>query len=282
MYELTNILVTMSAASASFVAILGGFIASKLITISGERSVTTEKIAEVEKELQFLEDQNTTLLTEVLENDAVDFIIDHIQALIGGEKLDSIYDDGTPKRITLEDLRPFWEKAVHIYHRFLNIASSGKPPLNDDYIPMDLAHELKEDNFSYTVCKGIADECKRSISSYSIYSPITARITPKWCNDNLDIIKSNRQRIKSLEFTKQQLIDREKALKEPEGIKIGFLIFVLFSAFCIVLPLVFTPFRTDDYCLFLCLKITFISVFVLGLLAIFSYLISLLKFTKKK
>ena len=42
---LTAMLTTISAASASFVAILGGFIASKLLSINGERDAVAGQIA---------------------------------------------------------------------------------------------------------------------------------------------------------------------------------------------------------------------------------------------
>ena len=256
MYDLTSTLITISAASASFVAILGGFIASKLITISGERSSTKERIEEVEKELQFLKEQNTTLLTEILDEDALSFVINHIESLIEEDDLDSIYDSSAPQSITLDDLKPYWEKAVNIFRRFLTAARS-RTSLNDDNVPISLAQELKEDNFGYTICKEIADVCNRNASPHIIRASKMPRLTPKWYNDNLDTINSNEQKIKSLEFSKQQLTEREKSLREPEGIKIGFLIFALFSVLCIVAPLAFSPFSTDSYCLFVWLKIAF-------------------------
>ena len=47
-YDLTATLTTIAAASASFVAILGGFIASKLIAVSGEREETINKLGDIE------------------------------------------------------------------------------------------------------------------------------------------------------------------------------------------------------------------------------------------
>lgn len=44
--ELSSLLLTIAGASASFVAILGGFIASKLIAINGERETMQSKLKE--------------------------------------------------------------------------------------------------------------------------------------------------------------------------------------------------------------------------------------------
>ena len=52
-YDLTAVLTTIAAASASIVAILGGFIASKLIAISSERSAVLDHLKQINKELVF-------------------------------------------------------------------------------------------------------------------------------------------------------------------------------------------------------------------------------------
>ena len=50
-YDLTTLLTTIASISASFVAILGGFIASKLISISENRSSTLDKLRSRDKEI---------------------------------------------------------------------------------------------------------------------------------------------------------------------------------------------------------------------------------------
>ena len=54
MYDLTEVLTTISAASDSSVAILVGFIAGNLITISGERSGVLERIKQIDEELYLI------------------------------------------------------------------------------------------------------------------------------------------------------------------------------------------------------------------------------------
>ena len=66
MYDLTSILVTISAASASFVAILGGFIASKLLSINGARDAVKEDLENLHNELDFLQSENACATAEAL------------------------------------------------------------------------------------------------------------------------------------------------------------------------------------------------------------------------
>lgn len=48
MYDLKTVLTTIAACSASIVAILGGFIASKLIAINAERDEVNTRISELD------------------------------------------------------------------------------------------------------------------------------------------------------------------------------------------------------------------------------------------
>ena len=49
LYELTSFLTTIAAASASIVAILGGYIASKLISLDSERNENIDRIKEIKE-----------------------------------------------------------------------------------------------------------------------------------------------------------------------------------------------------------------------------------------
>ena len=279
MYELTSVLIAISAASASFVAILGGFIASKLISISGERNSNNERLKEIETEKTFLLDNNDKLIQELFEEDSIVFIIKHITELIEQWRLEDVYDVNIAQEIKLEDLKPFWEKAESLLTEYY-LAIENEEELNQDDIPISVAKKYKEDSFAYEVCEEIAREIKRTTHSTSRFDFITnvrpPRITGKWYTENESTIKENNQKLDRLEFEEKQIKQRNKSLNSPKSMNIGFIIFAIFSLFCIVLPLVFSPFTTCNYKLFITIKIIFISVFVIGLATVFLYLLSLL------
>ena len=64
MYDLTTVLTTIAACSASIVAILGGFIASKLIAISAERDEVNTRISELDEEIEFFKEERDMLQLE--------------------------------------------------------------------------------------------------------------------------------------------------------------------------------------------------------------------------
>ena len=141
MYELTSVLIAISAASASFVAILGGFIASKLISISGERNSNNERLKEIETEKTFLLDNNDKLIQELFEEDSIVFIIKHITELIEQWRLEDVYDVNIAQEIKLEDLKPFWEKAESLLTEYY-LAIENEEELNQDDIPISLQQKL--------------------------------------------------------------------------------------------------------------------------------------------
>ena len=90
-YDLTAVLTTIAAASASIVAILGGFIASKLIAISSERSAVLDHLKQINKELEFHVSERDKIQAENDEDDALDFIRDAIDDLYADNSLENVY-----------------------------------------------------------------------------------------------------------------------------------------------------------------------------------------------
>ena len=82
MYDLTVLLITIAAASASFIAILGGLVASKLLSINGERDLLLDKMAINKSKADFLKEKIEAIQTELIEDDALDFIRDNMDEKI--------------------------------------------------------------------------------------------------------------------------------------------------------------------------------------------------------
>lgn len=269
-----TIFTTIASLSASFVAILGGFIASKLITVNGERERITGNIDEFNLELDLKEKERERLQKRLDEDDALDFIRDNISALVNQEALDSVYEEEKQNRLQYEELLPYWEKGLILVDRF------GKAPdieesLNDDDIPSSLAAEIKEDAFEYDVCCEIAKECSPAIIkplvpvSYAWYERDSQRVY------NLDF------EIAALLIQKEQCEKQKGALKKPKGMSSGIVLFILFSLFNIIQPLIFsnvTSISKWQHSVMIIVSIMLLSV---GLIATFIYLAWLLRWNDK-
>ena len=156
-YDLTNILTTIAACSASIVAILGGFIASKLIAINAERDEVDTRISELDEEIAFYTNEQTTLQRNLDEDDALDFIIDNIENIIEERSLDEIYKEEERPRLTKDVLRPYWERGEKAYQLLYDILSQKDDEdyeENDDGVPSEVAKTITEE-FEYSICKKV-------------------------------------------------------------------------------------------------------------------------------
>ena len=300
-FDLTSVLTTIAAASASIVAILGGFIASKLIAISSERDEVVRKLQDIDEEISYRTTVMDAAQEENDEKDALDFILSHIEELLKYD-VALVYKHEEHPNISLEKLAPYWEKAKEACCQFRNAVNQGQD-LNSDYVPVGLAEALRECDFSYEICKEIGsilkkqqrqkERAKKRPTGFFDFSSTTSvlgdmefnRIKPlvnSRYSKNEEVVQEQSTAIGWLKLQRKQYAQKQTALVKPKGMVEGLVVFGIFSVLCIILPLCFSPFVTTDYNVYRSVKAAFIVVFSLGLFSIFRYLIWLLKWKQPK
>lgn len=300
-YDLTAVLTTIAAASASIVAILGGFIASKLIAISSERSAALDRLKQINEELEFHVSERDKIQAENDEDDALDFIRDAIDDLYAGNSLENVYSNVDHPRLSIERLKPYWDRAATLKEQFGEQVEKCDA-LNEDYIPQSLLLTVKEDDFGYEVLLTLGKKLRKriraaerarerasnplgivvpDISDYVESIPGVAGSGYAY-HKNCDAIQEQNAAIALLELQKKQCDEQISALKKPRGMKLGLVIFALFTIFCIIAPLIASPFATESYQMFAITKVVFLGLFGIGLISIFGYLVYLLKWNKDR
>lgn len=293
-YELTTLLITVAAIMASFVAILGGFIASKLISISADRDNTVFKMQSINEEIEQRTEIMNNAQLENDETDSLDLILEHIEELLINKDVKVVYKSEEHPSIDFDAFLPFWQKAQNIVSKHRDELQRGAY-LNNSDVPVNIAEEYRNDDFAYEICKAVAmclyKDVKRQqakkdpfsyISSFNMETVSIRASNSVAYNKNNDIIKEQQDKINWLEFQRKQLEETAVSLKKPKGVLCGLIIFAIVTVFCIVLPLILCPFSTSDYCCYIITKIVVMVVFVLGLISIFAYLIWLLSWKQKK
>lgn len=293
-YDLTSLLTTISSASASFIAILGGLVASKLLTISSERDAVLAKISEIEKEISVKEAQKNTLQKENNDSDALDFIESNIADLIQGKSLNLVFEKSTEKSLSIETLQPYWETGIAINKRIqhsmvpgiINISQLRSLKKESE---LEYAQDAFSKNVSLIVLNYFEDQFNRSSSSpfsATLRVPNTFFRASIWdrqrYESNARTIFQLQSSLDSLHFQKSQYEKDKKLLKNPVGVSDGLNIFGRFSLVCIVLPLILLPFETANIYLFLLIKIFFIGCFSWGLLSTFLYMKKILSWSESE
>ncbi len=298
-YDLTAVLTTIAAASASIVAILGGFIASKLIAISSERSAALDRLKQIDEELNFRVSERDKIQAENDEDDALDFIRDAVDDLYAGNSLENVYSAEDHLYISIEILKPYWDRAVTLKEQFLEQVEK-RDTLNDDYIPESLLLAVKEDDFGYEVLLALGKKLKKRIRAaerarnkasnpFGFVTPDISDLEIPVATGsgyayqkNCEAIQEHGSAIALLELQEKQYNEQIQMLKKPRGMKLGLVIFALFAAVCIIAPLVASPFSTESYKDFVIAKAVFLGLFGVGLASIFSYLVYLLKWNDNR
>ncbi len=272
--DISSLLLTIAGASASFVAILGGFIASKLISLNNDRDVAESDLEEV-KYQKFLKTGERDLLRRSMdEEDSICYIYEHMTELTSGFELEEVYAEAELQTIDFEILLPHWKKAQFYMERFDEYLQKGNCQFNSDMIPCELAEEHANDPFVYEFLMiyagwGFSDEVEDR----------PPRQRASWYEKNKEQVLQANMQAAALDIQEQRYkIDLERA-KNPKGMKIGLLIFALFSVFNIALPLFLsvTAFPKEwnsivAYCS--------IGMLILGLCATFWYLEQMLRWKK--
>lgn len=285
MYDLTTILTTIAACSASIVAILGGFIASKLIAINAERDEVNTRISELDEEIEFFTEERDMLQEQLNEDDALDFISENIAYIVNRCSLDDAYKEEERPRLEKEVLQPYWDRAekTHSQYRAIVKKTIDNYEENDDGVPVEAAKVFTQD-FEYAVCKKICEHIEDKSSPFAALRRGLDVTIPagRWYADTQEKVISADNKITYLTLQQKQQYTRLKALKKPKGMKLGLALFALFSAANIVYPLSLSPYVTENYKCYLQTKLLTVSLFAVGLSLMMMYLVYLLHWSKRK
>lgn len=106
---------TAAQSAAAIVAIVGGFLATRIVSLSAERDSLKHRIRTLDAQLQKRQERLDTVRQGLLEWDAADFIQFHLDELVERRGRISLNDlirlGGTSDRGS-EELAPFYEEAV--------------------------------------------------------------------------------------------------------------------------------------------------------------------------
>ena len=294
-YDLTSLLITISAASASFSAILGGIIGSKLLSINGDRDINSQQIDDLTEELILKVERRDRFEYQINENIALEFFRSFISRLLNEDALESFFSENKKQTsLEMEILLPYWNRALSITKKIKEELSF--PCIeHKDGIPTAIEPMLNKDSFQKEIVLAVMNHLyqfpdKSYWESCGIHLPQTmnhifaancllsdaqqAKLTSE--------VSKLTWEIEQLELKLKLLKQKKEALKRPRGITIGLWIFAAFSFVNMILPLLLCGFDISDIITYRWIKYGSIGVFALGLIATLGYLIYMLKWNPDK
>lgn len=286
--DFTGFYYSIAGCSATIVAIIGGFIASKLITISSERDNINESLIEINNKLDLKYRQAEDLEKDLNDDDALDYIKDNVDALFEGKCFEDVYNPSEQVRLEVTVLKSYWNKAYELLKEILECYDPTD--LNSDNIPNNVAIKYNS-GFEYDLCKILSNETKYrcrqpkpfSIDDIVVPNRYALQSSAAWYTKTQGELAEVTLQIQELELEKKQFEKRKDTVRKPKGMKSGLVIFAIFSLSGILLPLSCALFDTINIFYFSewILPLVNLGLFVLGLITIFIYMALLLRWKDK-
>ena len=266
---------TIASASASFVAIIGGLIASKLITINGERESINTQLRDLDEVIAMKVKEEALIKEELEDDDALEYILDHIEEIESKTPLSDVYETDEPQRLEFVVLEEYWKIAIDLYEKFQSVWSEDCET-NSDGIPVELAAEWSSDDFMYSLCKRFTQ--LDSGVAWALRQSLTAtEANVNWYNARSKERSAVLREIDALKLQREQLERRKLSLVQPANMKWGLRIFSGIIVTCILLPLLLMKLIPIFPQIAACAETTCITLAAIGLISTIIYMYSLLR-----
>lgn len=275
MRDLTSILTVVSTCSATIIAIVGGFITSRLINIIDERKKIDNRIKQITDEVSLKNESIDTYEKKVVDSYAHEFLLNNIEGLIDDKKLEDIFDIGD---ITIDDMYEHWKKGKAIL-QLIDTYISQHPSSTDksilDYLKLNNYYNKNDLEISKSIIEWIRyRERRQSSRIITEMPPITIKdvIGNKSRENNKVFMEQKKLEVSWLSIEKQNLINEKETLRDPvEEIK-GLKVFiVLLSSILIPMLMLIHPY-VKNYIIYLICCILNILLFCIGFGLIIKYL----------
>lgn len=307
------LLATCAQASASIIAIIGGFFVNRIMILYSEKNEIASEINDIQNKLKFkshtLDDldkkkliMDQEMFYEKCETDVIEKVITEFQheADLDVSKLENYFDEYYIKYnehgMEYENLKPYFDDKIRIIKNAVLFFQSKCKEFN--YTNENLDKFIIENNIKNTerdiyrnVFKAMAKRNKRvqnRVFSNMLYiNHVNTKI------DKLKVIPKL-QRYEKLVYTKEsleleiKLLNQQKEqfemkinyFQKPKGLVWAVLIFIYFSIVGIVFPVLLMPMSEDKFTYKI--KYLVIGLFISGLILVFTYLILSIKSITKK
>src|SRR5699024_5459366 len=250
---------TIVTSTAALIAIIGGFLVSRVITLSSEQNVINRKRRELNNEINAKRDSLSQVTEYIISEDALDFISDNLGELSEDElPLKYIHKEDRYTELTLEQLEPYVELYNFIFNELQTLTSEFRslPSDFDDFkkrLTIELSLPKKLD--WYELAYDFIYESLPKKSNNSFFPDITTltsfqnRIRPvnHYYHNQ---VKIKEQLEKELAVLNLQKAEQDKILTEygkPNGVWSGLIVLIYSSIVGIAYPITLLPYPMNTY-----------------------------------
>lgn len=296
---MTNLISTIISSTAALVAIIGGFLVSRVITLSSERNAIVKRLREINNELENKQEMLDRVQLILLEDDVDDFIKDHAEEILMYDKdIKIILQEDDSVSLTSDELEPYIKRLNDIFDNLDKMieSTSSNYRLPADFDTFIKDNNLKVENYKdwyeivYDIIYNNIPDDPPIDPKFGLMPSFRIRKIPVTTLPNVNHINWYRDKIKERDtlsddiyFLSRMKCDHKKLLDEYgniSGLWSGLLILIYSSIVGIIVPILLLPYplgKYDD----ISTKKVLLLLFFSGLASLFIYLgISMYKLTK--
>jgi hypothetical protein len=290
------LLSTIVQSSAAFVAIVAGFIISRLLALSSERSGIQARIRDLELQVSIKTENIDSLEKSLLTWDAEDFLEDSdvVDKIIESKGQISLTD--AMKLVTYlnrseDELRPYWEDAIKVTKEAFHLIEENLTEFlveseNFEVLLKNLGVNISSYRLKiYRQIFGfyLSEYEKRQNPFGAMMNSIANIRMPDFRSaseaNSYETLKRDIENLKrdrsALDIQVSDLRIQLQQLGQPQGVTLGIIFLFYFSLVGIVVPILLMPFDTDKFTSYH--KWAIIIFFVSGLIFFFVYLSKLVR-----
>jgi len=285
------LLATIAQSSAAIVAIIGGFLVSKVLGLSAERNSIKRHLEDLQTELDHKRKSLCDAILANIQERAETLLLDRsMDALIinkGNISLDNLIDKYGDEGLSREELHYLYEivvqeiKSAYQFFTVKNHISQSDPNVMDKFLekynltlPEHCLNHVYDKVYGYLWLQ--AQPPKQPSSGLS---DIILRTTNVWDLKAWELKQKERntlnQKIQDLDYDVHSLLDqirnykdRHRILSHPEGVWVGAIVLAGFSLFGIAIPVCLMPVANLEPCP----RVLLIMGFLIGLISVLGYI----------
>lgn len=272
--DLTSLISAIISATAALVAIIGGFLVSRVISISNDQSFLKRREDALRTDIKHKKELLEKVNTYLFEDDLEDFVTkDNLILLLKGKKLEEIIKESEFTFLTQEELSPHFDILIEIKEEvedFIVSEDFEKKSIDEIIDQTDIKHPGRSDWYK-----------KMEDAIQELYSPPTSQFpyfSPPRIPDHTEYRLKKREKeqllneIKILESQRTELENTINDYIEGSSIWSGIGVLIYSSLVGILYPATLLPYPINYYN-DAQTKTLVIILFGSGLLSIFLYLI---------
>ncbi|GMA64214.1 hypothetical protein NZD89_02515 [Alicyclobacillus fastidiosus] len=294
--DLDILVSTIITATAALVAIIGGFLVSRVIAISSERGGIERRLREINNDLSAKEAMLKRVELTLLEQDVEDFIRDnHEKILLEEKSLDELLaDDKNRYYPSAEELKPYIDELKQIQEELMDLIQSSEDDITsltfDEFasgVSFKLSHRKEWYELTYNTLKKLSAKRENTLASVFSYPlpldiPVISNARIQTYREKVKERDRLRDEVHILKMQKDGQIKILGDYGKPIGLWSGLFVLIYSCIVGIGYPSIYLPCPKNVY------NDTFIKWLLIGLffselIALFIYLIfALYRLTKSK